>query len=71
MTIIRLKEVREITGISTTSIWRLERMDQFPRRVRLGHHSVGWYRDEVVSWVQNRPRGLASSHLAARQTPSD
>lgn len=58
MTIIRLKEVRELTGLSTTTIWRLERANEFPSRVQLARHSVGWYREEILEWLTKRPRGL-------------
>jgi predicted DNA-binding transcriptional regulator AlpA len=38
--IIRKPQVRELTGFSDTTIWRLEKQGRFPRRVRLGEISV-------------------------------
>ena len=40
--ILRAKEVKEITGLSRTTLWRLENKSDFPRRVSLGVGSVGW-----------------------------
>ena len=56
--IIRKPQVRELTGFSDTTIWRLEKQGRFPRRVRLGEMSVGWYADEVCEWVRLRLRGM-------------
>lgn len=53
--IIRTPELLEITGLSRTTIWRLERQGRFPPRIQLGSHSVGWILDEVMSWVASRP----------------
>lgn len=33
---------------------RLEAAGQFPKRVRLGQHRVGWVKDEVLEWLQQR-----------------
>lgn len=52
--ILRKKEVREITGLSDTSLWRLERDDSsFPRRLRLGG-AVGWLQEEIEAWIDAR-----------------
>jgi predicted DNA-binding transcriptional regulator AlpA len=52
--IIRAKEVQEITGLSRTTIWRLENQGQFPNRVSLGANSVGWKLSEVNNWINDR-----------------
>ena len=46
----------EATGLSRSTVWRLERDDKFPGRVRLGANSVGWHADEVEKWVMGRSR---------------
>jgi predicted DNA-binding transcriptional regulator AlpA len=43
-----------MTGLSRTSIWRLERKGEFPARVSLTAGSVGWRMSEVEEWVNNR-----------------
>ena len=50
--ILRIKEVTEITGLSRTTIWRMERKDEFPARVQLGVGSVGWKASDVNNWIK-------------------
>ena len=52
--IMRSKEVQEMTGLSRTTIWRLERVGKFPDRVPLGLSSVGWRLSEVEAWVMKK-----------------
>ena len=56
--IIRAKEVSELTGLSRTTIWRMERKGQFPARVSLGVGSVGWRYSEVNEWLIRRDQVL-------------
>ena len=52
--IVRAKELVEITGLSRTTIWRMEKTGEFPRRVALGVGSVGWRWSEISEWLQQR-----------------
>jgi prophage regulatory protein len=56
--IIRQREVVHLTGLSRTTIWRLERAGQFPKRRRLTRNTIGWKATEVLGWIDSRPRGL-------------
>ena len=56
MKLINLKKVRELTSLSYTTIWRLERLGTFPQRVQISHSRVGWIEDEVLFWLESRPR---------------
>ncbi len=49
--------VREITGLSDSSIDRQEAKGEFPRRVRIGANSIAWFEDEVIAWLESRERG--------------
>ena len=49
--IIRLHELKTITGLSTTTIWRKEKESTFPRRRKISKRAVGWMRDEVARWA--------------------
>lgn len=51
--IIRSQEVTKITGLSRTTLWRMEQTGDFPKRVSLGVGSVGWKLSEVEEWVCN------------------
>ncbi|NRB20091.1 MAG: AlpA family phage regulatory protein [Rhodobacteraceae bacterium] len=30
----------------------------FPQRIHLGGRRVGWHADEVIAWLEARPKGL-------------
>ena len=52
--LIRWSEVQNLTGLSRSTIDRLERAGSFPRRVILSENAVGWRRAEVMAWTQSR-----------------
>lgn len=52
--IIRAEEVQSMTGLSRTTIWRMENKQEFPRRVSLGANCVGWRLAEITAWINNR-----------------
>lgn len=52
--IIRAKEVVEMTGLSRTTIWRMERYKSFPARVSLGKNSIGWKLSDIQKWLSTR-----------------
>ena len=52
--LLMLSQVREIVPYSASHIWRLERLGQFPRRIRLGGNRVAWLQSEVNSWVESK-----------------
>jgi prophage regulatory protein len=45
--IIRLPQVRERTGLSTSTIYSMMAKGLFPKQVQLGAHSVGWVDIEI------------------------
>jgi predicted DNA-binding transcriptional regulator AlpA len=58
-TFIRPKEASRRTGLSTVTLWRYERVDNFPPRVQLGEHSVGYDEQLVDEWIKSRVRAAA------------
>ena len=56
--LLRLRRVVEVTGLSSSSLWRLEQAGEFPRRVRIGARAVGWLEEAVEEWVRSRPLGM-------------
>ena len=60
--ILRLPAVRELTGLSTPTIYRLLKAGNFPVRVRLGPNSVGWYESDVLAWIDSRSRIATGQH---------
>ena len=51
--VLRVPAVCEITGLSYTTIWRLECDGMFPSRVRIGLRAVGWLRSDIDAWLEN------------------
>jgi prophage regulatory protein len=47
-------EVVDITRLHPVTIWRLERKNLFPRRIKLGAKRVGWIEREVLDWISAR-----------------
>jgi prophage regulatory protein len=58
--IIRKPELFSKIGLSDATIWREEKMGRFPRRIKIGSGSVGWFSDEIEEWLQAKAeaRGL-------------
>jgi len=52
--IIREPECALITGVSRCHRWRLERVGDFPKRLRLGKVAHGWLLYEVTAWIDER-----------------
>lgn len=55
--ILRTAKLQTYVGLSRTTIWRLEKSGQFPKRVRLGQNSVGWLKGDVDTWLESRKGG--------------
>ena len=57
--ILRLKEVTALTGLSRSSIYAFMNAGRFPASMRLGERSVGWLAADIEEWIeqcaQNRP----------------
>ncbi|MCK9229244.1 MAG: AlpA family phage regulatory protein [Syntrophales bacterium] len=65
--IIRKPELLAIIGLSDATIWRLEKAGRFPKRVKLGGNSVGWFNHEISSWLERKAterydRGRRDAH---------
>jgi prophage regulatory protein len=52
--IIRLHELKTITGLSTATIWRKEKENTFPKRRKISKRAVGWTHDEVINWIDRQ-----------------
>src|SRR4029453_6678788 len=52
--LLRCREVCARTGLSRTTLWRLECRGQFPSRRQLATNTVGWLEAEVEGWIATR-----------------
>jgi len=51
---LREPQVFDLTKLSKSTRWRLERDNKFPRRRKLSSRSVGWLLNEIESWMESR-----------------
>jgi len=68
--------VRDVTGLSRSTAWRLQRIGDFPEPVRISLNRVGWWESELTAWKATRklrrperPKSLIPSR-AAKQVES-
>ncbi|MEO7774854.1 MAG: AlpA family phage regulatory protein [Steroidobacteraceae bacterium] len=61
--VLRLPQVRQITGLGRSSIYAMEASQNFPRRLKLGPRSVGWLESEVLAWVLTRAQGRGTERV--------
>lgn len=51
----RLPQMREITGLGSTTIWNLSKNDpDFPKPVKLSKQCTGWPKAQTHQWINNR-----------------
>ena len=49
--LLRRREVEEMTGLGTTSIYKFMNQGRFPQPVRLTARSVRWRLSEINAWI--------------------
>lgn len=55
--LIRLPEVKHLTGLSRTQIYRLEARGDFVKRIKLGSgpsSATAWSESAVLQWIADR-----------------
>ena len=57
--IIRPRDLPQLTGLSRTTIWRLEKIGDFVPKIRLTQNSVGYRRADIERWIEERTEALA------------
>lgn len=48
------KRVRELTGLSRTTVWRRQKAGDFPAPVVISPGRVGWRESDIVAWASSR-----------------
>lgn len=68
---LRLPDVKQVTGLSKSSLYALIRTESFPAPVRLGPRTVAWVRSEVKDWAVERisTSRFAVSRPSTRRAP--
>ncbi len=52
--LLRFNVVRERTGLSRSTVWRLERRGAFPKHVKVSANIVAWLEEDVVDWIRSK-----------------
>lgn len=52
--LVREDERRKMTGLSRSTVWRLEREGRFPPRKQTGKNSCAWLMSDLLLWMNER-----------------
>lgn len=52
--ILRLQQVKQVTGLGRTSIYQMMSTGHFPRAVSLGPRAIGWRYGDIKNWLLSR-----------------
>jgi prophage regulatory protein len=63
--LLLLDEVTARVRLSDTTLWRLEKVHRFPKRVKIGFKRVAWRAGEIDAWIAIGADAWAASHKAA------
>jgi prophage regulatory protein len=54
ISMLRLRQVKERTGLSRSGIYQRISEGTFPKQISLGARSVGWIESEIEGWIIDR-----------------
>lgn len=54
MKILRIKEVSDMTGLSTASVYKQIRNQKFPKGIKLTQRATGWDLEKIEKWIKER-----------------
>ena len=52
--LLRLAEVRKLTGLSSSSVYRMAKMGTLPRPLKISSRSPAWVESEIRGWIASR-----------------
>ena len=55
--VLRKREVFNRTGLSQSTVYRMEKAGNFPKRIQISVQCVGWIESEVDAWIEQRAAG--------------
>ena len=59
--ILPWSQVKVISGLSRTTVWRMQKAGDFPACVQVSSNRVGWWQSELLAWARARmPRRPSS-----------
>jgi len=52
--ILRKAQVKAMTGLPNSTMYKYIAEGTFPKQIRLGVRSVGWLESEILEWISKR-----------------
>ncbi len=52
--IIRIPATVDMTGVSRSTLYRMEKSGKFPKRIRISERASGWRLSDVQAWIKSR-----------------
>lgn len=52
--ILRPKQLEAYLSLSKTTIWRMQKEEDFPKKVRLSQRAVGWLESDILLWLEKK-----------------
>jgi len=49
--LVRIKQLKEVTNLPKSTIYRLISENRFPRQLKLGERIVAWRTDDIIAWM--------------------
>ena len=56
---VREAECKQISGLSRTRRWELERDGKFPKRIQLSERAIAWRLSDLMAWIEERANETA------------
>ena len=54
MRVIKITKVKELTSLSSATIYRLVKNGEFPKQLKLAERSSGWLLEEINDWLESK-----------------
>ena len=54
---LRLPQVKEVTTLSRSSIYRMVATGEFPKQISIGSNQVVWIKSQVDDWMNQQIAG--------------
>lgn len=65
--ILPWSQVKIISGLSRTTVWRMQKAGDFPACVQVSSNRVGWWQSELLAWRRAR---MPRRQISARSEPT-
>ncbi len=49
--ILKLNEIKSITSLSTSTIYRLMKRGKFPKQIKLSERAAGWLEQDINEYI--------------------